>query len=344
MKALVLKEKGVLEYTDAPQPVNVIDSDVLVRVKASGICGSDIHRGFGGGAYHYPLIMGHEFAGVVEEPYQSARYNKGDRVTVFPLLPCKTCVPCQTGDYAQCVDYNYFGSRCDGAFAEYLIVPEDNLIPIPEHVDLLHAAMTEPCTVALHGVNKLSIRPGDTGAVFGGGPVGNMVAQWLRIGGCRQVIIVDIDEKKLQIAKEMDFVTINSKEQHPVEFIASQTGGHGADRVVEACGLPLTFLQAIQSAGRFGEIVFMGNINGEFVISEKDFSNILRKELKIYGTWNSKMTPSGKDDWSTALKYLDKELQVAPLISHTPPLSEGLDMFRKVVKRTEFVNKVIFTI
>jgi L-iditol 2-dehydrogenase len=324
--------------------VKVTDTDVLIRIKASGICGSDIHRGFGGGAYHYPLIMGHECAGVVEDVPESSRCTPGDRVTVFPLLPCKQCVPCQTGDYAQCMQYDYFGSRRNGGFAEYLSVPEENLIPVPDHVEMLHAAMTEPCAVALHGVKKLNIRPGDTGAVFGAGPIGNMVAQWLRISGCRTVIVSDIDTQKLRIAADMGFVTVNPQETNPVEFIGSHTAGNGADRVVEACGLPLTFLQAVQATARFGEVVFMGNIQGEFVIGEQDFSTILRKELKIYGTWNSKMTPSGHDDWSTALKYLDKELQVAPLISHTPPLSEAVEMFRKVVNREEFVNKVIFTI
>ncbi len=344
MKALVLQEKGVLEYTDVPQPAKVTDSDILVRVKASGMCGSDLHRGFGGGAYHYPLIMGHECAGLVEDAPESSRYTQGDRVTVFPLLPCTQCAPCQTGDYAQCIAYDYFGSRRDGGFAEYLSVPEENLIPVPEHVEMLHAAMTEPCAVALHGVNKLSIQPGDTGAVFGAGPIGNMVAQWLRISGCQQVIVSDIDEKKLQIAADMGFVTVNPQDTDPVEFLLSQTGGNGVERVVEACGLPLTFLQAIQSTSRFGEVVFMGNIQGRFEIGEHDFSTILRKELKIYGTWNSKVTPSGTDDWSTALKYLDKELQVTPLISHTSPLSEAVEVFQKVMTREEFVNKIIFTI
>lgn len=344
MKALVLRENQILEYTDVAEPASVTAADVLVRIQASGICGSDIHRGFGGGAYQYPLIMGHEFAGVVADAPAGSRYAAGDRVTVFPLLPCRQCVPCQTGEYAQCMQYDYFGSRRDGGFAEFLRVPEANLIPIPDHVNTLHAAMTEPCAVALHGVRKLTIRPGDTGAVFGGGPIGAMVAQWLRISGCRQVIVSDIDERKLQIAADMGFITVNPNEADPIDCIRARTAGNGADRVVEACGLPLTFLQAVQAAARFGEVVFMGNIQGEFVIGEQDFSSILRKELNIYGTWNSKVTPSGQDDWSTVLKYLDKELQVAPLISHTPPLSDGVAMFRTIVNREEFVNKVIFTL
>jgi len=139
----------------------------------------------------------------------------------------------------------------------------------------------------------------------------------------------------------MGFTTVNPRSGDPVAAIAKLTGG-GADRVVEACGLPLTFLQAVRSAGRFGEVLFLGNINGDFTIPQKDFSDILRKEITIRGTWNSKVTPAGKDDWSTVLQYMDKQLQVAPLISHTPPLSDGARMFDAVVGRKEPFNKVIF--
>jgi len=342
MKALVLAKDKIVEYRDVPDPVRPGPAWAMIRVAFTGICNSDLHRGFEGAAYHYPLIMGHEFSGFVEEPAEDGRHARGARVIVFPLIPCRRCIPCQTGDYAQCVDYDYLGSRRDGAFAERVWVPEANLMPVPEEVSMQDASLTEPCAVALHGVNKLSVRPGDTGVVFGGGPIGNMAAQWMRLRGCEQVLVVDIDERKLAIASDMGLTPVDARGGDPVARIKEMTGGAGADRVVEAIGLPLTFLQAVQCAARFGEVVFLGNIRGSFSIGENDFSSILRRELTIKGTWNSRVVPEGRNDWTTVLSHLGKEIEVARLVSHTPPLSEGADIFRRVLGRTEFFNKVVF--
>jgi L-iditol 2-dehydrogenase len=348
MNALVLEADKRLTYVTGraiPQAPGERPA-ALIRVAACGICGSDIPRGFGGKAYFYPLVMGHEFSGVVEEPVPGGRFPKGARVAVFPLIPknIDTDPACQSGDYAQARDYDYFGSRRDGGFAEYVRVPEWNLFPVPDEVDLLHAAMTEPAAVALHGVRKLRIRAGSDAVVFGAGPIGNMTAQWLRIHGCRRVFIVDVEPRKLDLAREMGFHPVNAREGDPVAAIFAATGGAGVPYSIEACGLPITFLQAVQVAAMFGEVLFMGNIAGEFKIGEKDFSNILRKELTIHGTWNSKVTPCGSDDWSTVLKHLDRDLQVAPLITDTPPLSDGPALFDDLVHRRNYHNKVIFRI
>jgi L-iditol 2-dehydrogenase len=342
MKALVLKKDRLLEYLDVPDPVRPGADWALIRVAYSGICNSDLHRGFEGAAYHYPLIMGHEFSGVVEERAADARFPAGAKVIAFPLIPCRRCVPCQTGDYAQCVDYDYLGSRRDGAFAEKVWVPEANLMPVPEGVSMQDASLTEPCAVALHGVDKLSITPGDFGAVFGGGPIGNMAAQWMRLRGCSRVFVVDIDDRKLALAAEMGFTSVDSRLGDPVARIKEETGGAGADRVVEAIGLPLTFLQAVQCGARFGEVVFLGNIRGSFEIGENDFSSILRRELTIRGTWNSRVVPEGRNDWTTVLSHLGSRIEVARLVSHTPPLSQGADVFARVLARKESFNKVVF--
>jgi L-iditol 2-dehydrogenase/galactitol-1-phosphate 5-dehydrogenase len=345
MKALVLKDNADLQVEDRKIPEGPTPESLLIRVAACGICGSDIPRAFHHKAYHYPLVMGHEFSGMVEEEREGSRFLKGDRVAVFPLIPTDPREKAyQSGDYALCKAYDYYGSRRDGAFEEYLRVPEENLFRIPEEVDILHASMTEPAAVALHGIRKLHVQPGDSGLVIGGGPIGNMTAQWLRIRGCNPVYIADIDPEKLKIARAMGFEVIDSGQENPVEKIMEITRGEGIQRVVEACGLPQTFLQAIQSAATFGEVVFMGNISGEFKINEKEFSSILRRELSIYGTWNSKVVPAGEDDWSTVLKYMDRELQVGPLISDTVTLDEGPQIFQSMVNREKFHNKVIFKI
>ncbi|MCC8109560.1 MAG: galactitol-1-phosphate 5-dehydrogenase [Planctomycetes bacterium] len=344
MKALVLEENATLTYKDVPPPRRDGDDWVGIEVKASGICGSDLHRGFGGGAYNVPLVMGHEFSGVVDEPVAGGEFARGDRVVVYPLLWCGKCPSCQVGEYALCSSYDYFGSRRDGGFGEYLYVPERNLLRIPDHVDIVHAAMCEPAAVALHGVKQMRIRPGVTGAVFGGGPIGNMVAQWLRINGCRRVFVVDVDEAKLATAERMGLAPVSGQGRDPVAAIRDATDGRGADKVVEAIGLPQTFLQAVQSAATFGEVVFMGNISGTFAVAERDFSSILRRELTIHGTWNSRWTPRGQDDWTTALSFMDRELSVGPLISHTPRLDEGVEVFAAVHEKRMPYSKVIFTL
>lgn len=346
MKALVLESDRNLNYVENYPIPDAPDNrpSALVRVEACGICGSDISRGFGGKAYFYPLVMGHEFSGVVEEAIPKGRFRVGDRVTVFPLIPkdVENDPSCQTGNYAQAADYDYYGSRRDGGFAQFLRIPEWNLFPVPDEVDLTHAAMTEPAAVALHGVRKFQIQAGTDAIVFGAGPIGNIAAQWLKIHGCAQVVIVDIDPAKLKIAEDMGFTPINASQCDPVETAMHLTRGRGFQYSIEACGLPRTFLQAVQVTGMFGEVLFMGNILGEFKIGEKDFSNILRKELKIHGTWNSKITPRGTDDWSTVLKHLDRDLIVAPLISDVLPLREGPRVFQELADRTVAHNKVIF--
>jgi L-iditol 2-dehydrogenase len=342
MKALVLERDTVLAYKDVPDPQRPGPGWALVRVSHSGICNSDLHRGFEGGAYHYPLVMGHEFSGLVEEPAQDGRLPRGARVVVFPLIPCRRCLPCQTGDYAQCMDYDYIGSRRDGAFAELVWAPEVNLIPVPEGVSMRDASLTEPCAVALHGVSKLSIKPGDTGAVFGGGPIGIMAAQWMRLRGCDAPFVVDVDERKLSLAAAAGFVPVDARVGDPAAQVREKTGGAGADRVIEAIGLPQTFLQATQAAARFGEVVFLGNIRGTFSVGEKDFSSILRRELVIKGTWNSRVVPEGRNDWTTVLSHLGRGIRVEKLFSHTPRLADGADIFRRILGRQEFFNKVVF--
>ncbi|TVR46233.1 MAG: galactitol-1-phosphate 5-dehydrogenase [Puniceicoccaceae bacterium] len=345
MKALVLESPGRLVFhADHAQATESTAADsVLVRVAACGICGSDIPRAFdAGGAYHYPLVLGHEFSAVVEEDGPGVR--RGDRVAVFPLLPRPGQPEFDTGDFAQTSNYDYFGSRRDGGMQEWLRVPVANLFALPDEVRLLHAACTEPAAVALHGVRKMRIGAGDTGLVIGAGPIGNMTAQWLRIHGCARVILADVDARKLELAASMGFETIDSRQSDPVQQLLNLTGGRGAERVVEACGLPATFVQAIACAATFGEVVFMGNLHGDFKIGEKAFSNILRRELRLLGTWNSKVVPRGTDDWSTVLKFMDRDLQIAPLITDTPVLEEGAEIFDSIRKRGAYHNKVIFKV
>lgn len=345
MRALVLESPGSLVFhADRPEPAEEPGADcVRVRVAACGVCGSDLPRAFDpGGAYHYPLVLGHEFSGVVEEDGPGVR--AGARVAVFPLIPRPGQPAYDTGDFAQTTNYDYFGSRRDGGLQEVLRVPVRNLFPLPDHVSLLHAACTEPAAVALHGVRKLRVRAGDTAVVVGGGPIGAMTAQFLRISGCRRVLVVDVDPRKLELARDLGFESVDGRAGPAEDQVRALTGGRGAERVVEACGLPQTFVQALRCAATFGEVVFLGNIHGEFRLGEKDFSSILRRELTIHGTWNSKVVPRGTDDWTTVLQYMDRELRIAPLVTDTPSLEEGAAVFDSIRNRRAYHNKVIFRV
>lgn len=344
MKALVLEGNGALTFRPAHAEPPREEGWALVRVAAAGICGSDIHRAFSGKAYHYPLIMGHEFSGVVEIAAPSGRFPAGTRVAVFPLLPCYRCRACGTGDYAQCSNYSYLGSRRDGGFAERVWVPDVNLFAVPDSVPLSHAALTEPTAVALHGIRKLRISAASNAAVFGAGPIGNLAAQWLKLHGCGRVFIVDVDPRKLAVAKQMGLEVIDASAGDAVALINEQTGGLGVDLSVEAVGLPQTFLQALQVAGMHAQVLFMGNIHGTFQVGEKDFSNVLRKELTIHGTWNSKIVPTGVDDWSSSLHFMQAGLQIDPLITTRLPLEEGPSVFAEIRDRKGLHNKVIFEI
>ena len=342
MKSLVLTHNGCLEVQDVPMPDRPGPDWVLVRIAASGICGSDVPRAFAGGAYHYPLVMGHEFSAVVEEGFAGSDFSPGDRVAVYPLIPDPGETINQVGEYAVAKRYDYFGSRRDGGFQEFLWVPEFSLFPVPDRVRLDHAALTEPCAVALHAASRPRIQPGMSAAVIGGGPIGNMVAQWLRFSGCRPVIVSEPDEKKRAIAESMGFITADPGTADAVVGIRDQTGG-GADVVVEACGLPVTFRQAVACAGLFAQVVFLGNIHGEFALSESEVSSVLRRELTIYGTWNSKVTPRGSDEWTRVLAFMDAEILVEPLISHRLSWDEGPSVFRSMNDKNGWFNKVLFT-
>ena len=341
-RALVLEGNGELVVKAVPVPEPTHPHSVLIRVTAAGVCGSDLPRAFGDGAYHYPLIMGHEFSGVVEIADSDLRYSRGDNVAIFPLIPCHRCVACSTGAYAQCHDYDYLGSRSDGGFAEYVWVPVENLISIPAHLDPVHAALTEPVAVALHCVNRLKIQPGGRGVVFGGGLIGLLAALWLRIRGCAEVFVVEIDSRKLSIAKRYGFVPIDAGEGDPVRAIsnvvAELAGGSigvgvkapGVQYAIEACGLAITYRQSLEVVDDFGQVALMGNIKDPLTFAPEEVSSMLRREITVVGSWNSSVVPRGTDDWSVSLSSMDRTIDVKPLISHRISLADAPELLRSM--------------
>ena len=246
MKACVLHGIGDLRFEEVPIPEAVV-GEVLLKVKASGICGSDIPRVFTKGTYSFPTIPGHEFAGQIVKAGAGVDESLiGKKAAVFPLIPCMRCSACQIGEYAQCLDYNYLGSRCNGGFAEYVTVPVWNLVMIPDALSYEEAAMAEPAAVAVHALRQAGIEIGDSVAIFGAGAIGLMLAQWSKAWGAENVMLIDIDDGKIRFAREQGFELIwNSRDGDPVEWISRVTEGRGADVAVEGAGVSYTLEQCL---------------------------------------------------------------------------------------------------
>jgi L-iditol 2-dehydrogenase/galactitol-1-phosphate 5-dehydrogenase len=374
MTAIVLTEQGRLERVERPVPDAPPEfgprfyagGEALIRVDAVGVCGSDLPRAFGGKAYHYPLVLGHEFAGTVERirtgeagstsgaPHGATsaheatsapapELREGDRVAVFPLLPRPGDPMSEVGEYALSSGYDYFGSRRDGAFQEYLWVPLENLVAVPTRVATQHAALTEPAAVALHAVRKLAAEPGGSALVIGGGPIGTLAAQWLRIHGVEELRVAEVDERKLAILAELGLETVDAAREDVVEAVWERSSGQGADWVVEAAGTPGTVVEALRSAGTGGRVVLMGNVVGDTRIPEKVLSELLRREISVVGTWNSRMVPRGRSEWDTVLAHMDAELRMAPIVSHVEPLSRAPELLADMHERRIWFNRVVLT-
>jgi len=330
MKALVLHAVGDLRYEDVPDPV-VTPGTVRVRVAFCGVCGSDLPRIFVKGTYRFPTICGHEFAGTVEAVAPDVRgVAPGDRVAVFPLLWCGRCAACAQKKYVQCEDYDYYGSRRDGAFAEFVVVPPRNLVPVPAEVRLEEAAMTEPAAVARHALRRVGERlDGRSVLILGAGPIGLMAAQWARAMGADLVTLSDPIARKLDLAREMGFAT--------------GAPADGADIAVDAAGAPPALLAAMRAARRGGAVVLLGNPAGDLALPAALWSQLMRREVALYGTWNSDYGLEGdRDDWRAALDAMAAgRLCLRPLISHTVPLAGGIEALRMMRAGQEFYSKVL---
>lgn len=344
MNACVLRGIADLRFEKVETPVPG-NGEVLLRIMASGICGSDIPRIFTKGTYNFPTIPGHEFAGQIVTVGEGADKSLlGKKAAVFPLLPCNKCKACQIGEYAQCEDYNYFGSRCDGGFAEYIAVPVWNLVLVPDSISYEEAAMAEPAAVAIHALRQAGIEIGDNVAVFGAGPIGLMLAQWSYAWGASKVMLIDIDETKINFARSLGFKYVwNSKDCSASEWIMQITDGRGADVAIEGAGVAATLEQCLNSAREFGKVVAMGNPVGSMNISQKSYWELLRKQLKILGTWNSSYVDLPKNDWKLAIDAMEqRKIDVKPFITHKLSLEDCQKALAMMRDRTEFFNKVMF--
>ncbi|MCI6406537.1 galactitol-1-phosphate 5-dehydrogenase [Veillonella caviae] len=340
MKALVLHEIGDLRYDDVELPKR-LDDEVTVHIQAAGICGSDVPRVFEKGTYTFPTIPGHEFSGIITDA--NDKLLVGKKVAVFPLIPCGKCPSCSIGKYELCNHYDYYGSRRDGGFAEYLQVKLDNIVVVPDDMDLRHAAMAEPSAVALHAIRQVGLKGFERVAIWGIGPIGLLVAMWLKRFGVKQIILVARDQKKLDFAKSLGFINlINSNTKNVVNAIQEITDNEGVHVCIEGTGASQPLAEALQSIAREGTLLTMGNPAGKIELAQADYWCILRKQLKLIGTWNSSHNLV-QDDWKDAIyaMYI-KAIDVEPLISHEYKLQNYVEAFELIKNKQIHTCKVMF--
>lgn len=344
MKAAVLEAVGKISLRDLPEPERLGAESVLVEVGAVGVCGSDVLRYGVGKGYGFPLVLGHEMSGILLEDAPAAGLRLGDKVAIFPCLPRPEDPYTHSGDWALSEGYDYFGSRRNGGLQARLQVPQQNLVKLPQALPLVLGAMVEPAGVSLHAVRKAVVPANCSTLVIGGGPIGNLAAQWLRYLGSSRTVVADIDEKKLEIAREVSLDTIQVSGTVGSDWCSNSLNPRGFDIVVEATGLPASVINAIEAAAPKGQIVLLGDLSSDLELKKELVSTILRKELTLYGTWNAKIRPSYSNEWEMVVNAIGSGLHLQPLVSHVFALEESDQVFRDLYSRKYWYNKVSFAV
>lgn len=329
MKALLLTEYKKLEVTDIPVP-EIGPDDVLVQVRACGICGSDIH-GYDGstGRRIPPLVMGHEAAGVVSAVGENVSdVAVGDRVTFDSMVCCRDCHFCAHGQVNLCDNRRVLGVSCEdyrryGAFAEYVSVPKHIVFKIPENLPFEHAAMIEAVSVAVHAVNLTPIRLGDSALVVGSGMIGLLVIQALKRAGCTKIIATDLSDQRLEVAKQLGAThTINAKDEQLVPKVIELCNGRGADVALEVVGSTVTVNTAIKATRKGGTVTIVGNLSPTI---EFPLQSVVTREINVIGSCAS------CNDYPACIELLESgQIQVEPLITAKASLEEGQDWFDKL--------------
>jgi L-iditol 2-dehydrogenase len=339
MKALILTEYKKLVFTDSPTP-QVAENDVLIRVNSCGICGSDIH-GFDGstGRRIPPVIMGHEASGdIVSTGRNVQAWKPGDRVTFDSTIFCGKCDYCRQGLVNLCDNRRVLGVSCgdyrqNGAFAEYVAVPEHILYRLPNDVTYEQAAMVEPVSIAFHSVNLTPRTINDTVVVVGAGMIGLLVIQTLRLVGCGKIIAMDIDPARLKIAAQFgaDYCLLSDNESPSHVF--ELTGGRGADIALDVVGINQSVNTAVACLKKNGSLTLIGNISPHI---DLPLQSIVTRQVTLRGSCAS------NGEYGACLDMIArKAINVDPIISAVAPLEEGEVWFNRLYNKEGDFLKVI---
>ncbi|HZQ52742.1 MAG TPA: galactitol-1-phosphate 5-dehydrogenase [Bryobacteraceae bacterium] len=342
MRALLLSQYGQLDTVDLPMP-RPGPEDVLVRVEACGICGSDVH-GYDGssGRRIPPIVMGHEAAGTVAAVGSDVSgLRDGDRVTFDSTIYCGECEYCRRGEMNLCERREVLGVstpeyRRQGAFAEYVVVPKRVVHPVPANIQFPEAAMVEPLAVAVHAVALTEVRENGSALVVGAGMIGLLVLQALREANCTRIYVTDIDERRLELAKQLGATaTINAKTADTVTEVLRLTSGAGVDVALEAVGSTPTIKTAIQSVRKGGTVTLIGNISPT---AEIPLQAVVSRQIRLQGS------AASSGEYPQCIDLLARgRIQLKPLISVVAPLEEGPQWFERLHAREANLMKVVLT-
>jgi L-iditol 2-dehydrogenase len=341
MKALLLSSYNHLELANLPVPSPAPD-EVLIRVAACGICGSDVH-GYDGssGRRIPPLVMGHEAAGIVSAVGSSiSSFAPGDRVTFDSTVYCGACPSCLRGDMNLCDSRQVLGVSCGdyrraGAFAEFVAVPARILHRLPENLPFAEAAMLEAVAVAIHGVNLAHITASDSVLVIGAGTIGILTLQAVRATGCKKVLVTDVDQDRLNLAKQLGATETRLSSENLQSQILQLTSNQGVDVALECVGRNETVAAGIDAARKGGTVVLVGNIAPNVNLP---LQNVVTRQIRLQGSCAS----SG--EYPRAIELLASgAIKVKPLITAIAPLEDGASWFQRLHNREPNLLKVVLT-
>ena len=345
MKAWVLHKIDEIRWEETQQPVPGVQ-EVLVRVRAAGICGSDIPRIYTSGTYAYPLIPGHEFSGEVVACGEGVSGEWiGQRVGVFPLIPCKECAPCRQGHYELCRHYSYLGSRRAGGFAEYVAVPVWNLLRLPDAVTFEEAAMLEPMGVAVHAMRRVQPTVDDVVVISGLGTIGQLLLMFLKEAGIRKILVLGKKDFQKQQALRMgipeaDYYDVRQGGER--DWLQNRTEHCGADVFFECVGSNQSVELAVDNTAPSGRVMLVGNPYSDMTFPKAVYWKILRNQLTVTGSWNSSYTGETTDDWHYVLQRLENgRIAPAKLISHRFAMEELEKGFHIMRDKSEDYVKVM---
>ncbi len=330
MNVLNLHGIGDLRF-EKKETYSLTKDHVLVKIKYCGICSSDIERVFINGTYHFPTIPGHEMSGQIVAVNDDDEELLGKKTAIFPLMPCFECNACEREEYAQCSNYNYFGSRCDGGYSEYLLVPKWNLVVFNDELDYKIAALCEPGAVAIHSINIGDIQKGDNVAVSGTGTIGMMIALVAHRKEAN-VTVIGRSNESLEFSKSLGLKTLLTSELENKTF----------DKVYEVVGNNESINQSISICDNFGTIILVGNPKDNVNLDKQIYWKILRKQLVLKGIWNSSYNQK-INDWKEILELMTEgNIPFDSLISKEYHMSEFEDAFDYLRNSKEKKLKVMF--
>jgi L-iditol 2-dehydrogenase len=339
MKALLLTKYRSLEIAEVPTPSPGPD-EVLIKVAACGICGSDVH-GYDGssGRRIPPLVMGHEAAGTIAALGKDVKnFSEGDRVTFDSTIYCGSCGNCIRGDVNLCDNRQVLGVSCGdyrraGAFAEFVVVPAHIVYRLPDSLSFEEAAMLEAVSVALHAVALVPTVPDSSALVVGAGTIGLLLLQALRAAGCSRVFISDVDSTRLKLAQELGATDTFVAGPELLPQVLQITNGTGVDTAVEAVGITATVNAAIDCVRKGGTVVLVGNVTPEVTLP---LQKIVSRQIRLQGSCAS------AGEYPRAIQLMSSEaIRVKPLISAIAPLDEGPRWFERLYAREANLMKVV---